>query len=89
MRPAAGADAVDLPTQWLRSMIWQPRSATTSFGRRRRDRTHACRLNDMNATSAMDDRTRCSCDQLFPFFVVRLRSPASAGANTPSSALAE
>jgi hypothetical protein len=28
-------------------------------------------------------------DQLLPFTVVRVRSPASAGANTPSSALAE
>jgi hypothetical protein len=36
-----------------RSMSSQPRSATTSFGRRRRDRTHASRLNDMDTTSAM------------------------------------
>lgn len=36
-----------------------------------------------------DRRPRPLRDQLFPFVVVRVRSPAKAGANTPSSALAD
>jgi hypothetical protein len=45
-------------------------------------------VSDMDVTSAMTGDP-APCVQLFPFFVVRVRSPARAGANTPSSALAE
>jgi hypothetical protein len=45
-------------------------------------------VSDMDVTSAMTGDP-APCVQLFPFFIVRVRSPARAGANTPSSALAE
>jgi hypothetical protein len=57
------------------------------FEHRGRDRM-ARRLNNIDAASATTEDLPCG-DQLFPFTVVRVRRPAKAGANTPSSALAE
>jgi hypothetical protein len=53
------------------------------------DRPDSSQLNTMDAASATtEDPVPCGA-QLFPFMVARVRSPAKAGANTPSSALAE
>ena len=62
-------------------------SSTTTLNIVGRDRM-ARRLNNIDAASATTEDLPCG-DQLFPFTVVRVRRPAKAGANTPSSALAE